>query len=227
MEIKKALEKASSAYCEETALRASIQVIPYVGGALDTLLSGKGAKFQHQRVEAFLEELDERLRKLEGFTELEPTEELLDLFTNVLDGVVRTRSSVKHKYFASVVSNQVSSSENWEEAETATRLLKGLEEIHIRVLTFSMSAPVCNSPFDELRVVTILDNPYGEVDQQRPTSLIQEFPAYSVGALRMVCSELVSKSLLYDEGVGRMDTKAMEYFVATDLAKWFINWITK
>ena len=227
VEIKKALEKASSAYGEKTSLRASIQVIPYVGSALDTLFSGKGAKIQQQRVEVFLAELDERLRKLEGFTDLEPTGELLDLFTNVLDGVVKTRSSVKQKYFASVVSNRVSSSGNWEEAETAARLLKDLEEMHIRVLTFSMSAPVSNSPFDGLRVVTISDNPHGDVGQQRPTSLVQAFPEYSVGALRMVCSELVSKSLLYDEGVGRMDTKAMEYFVATDLAKWFISWITR
>ena len=227
MEIKKALEKASSAYGEKTALRASIQVIPYVGGALDTLFSGKGAKIQQQRVEVFLSELDERLRKLEDLTDLEPTEELLDLFINALDGVVKTRSSVKQKYFASVVSNQVSSAGNWEEAETATRLLKDLEEIHIRVLTLSMSAPICDSPFDGLQVVTISSDPHGDSNQQRPTSLTQAFPEYSVGALRMVCSELVSKSLLYDEGVGRMDTKAMEYFVATDLAKWFINWISR
>lgn len=227
MEIQKALEKASSAYGEKTALRASIQVIPYVGGALDTLFSGKGAKIQQQRVDGFLRELDGRLRKIEGIVELEPTEELLDLFINVLDGVVKTRSSVKQKSFASIVSNQISSAGNWEEAETATRLLKDLEEIHVRVLTFSMAAPICDSPFEALRVVALAENPHGDVNQQRPTSLATEFPGYSVAALRMICSELVSKSLLYDEGVGRLNTKAMEYFVATDLAKWFFNWIER
>jgi hypothetical protein len=227
VEIKKALGKASSAYSKKTALRATIQVIPYVGGALDTLFSGKDAKIQQQRVETFLSELDERLKKIEGLTDLEPTEELLDLFTSVLDGVVKTRSSAKQKYFASVVSNQVSSARNWEEAETATRLLKDLEEIHIRVLTFSISAPLCDSPFNGLQVVTISEKPHGDEKQQQPTSLAQAFPEYSVDALRMVCSELVSKSLLYDEGVGRLDTKSMEYFVTTDLAEWFINWIIR
>ena len=227
MEIKKALEKASSVYGEKTALRATIQVIPYVGGALDTLLSGKGARIQQQRIEGFLRELDGRLRKIEGLTALEPTEELLDLFTNVLDGVVKTRSSVKQKSFASILGNHISSTGNWEEAETATRLLKDLEEIHVRVLSFSMTAPICNSPFGGLRVVALTDNPHGDENQQRPTSLAIEFPGYSVAALRMICSELVAKSLLYDEGVGRMDTKAMEYFVATELAKWFINWISR
>ena len=41
----------------------------------------------------------------------------------------------------------------------------------------------------------------------------------------MVCAELVSRGLLYDEGIGRWDVKSMEYFTATKLAEWWLKWI--
>jgi hypothetical protein len=43
-------------------------------------------------------------------------------------------------------------------------------------------------------------------------------------SLRLACSELVARGLLHDEGVGRWDSTAMTYFIATDLAAWLANW---
>jgi hypothetical protein len=45
------------------------------------------------------------------------------------------------------------------------------------------------------------------------------------GTIRLVCAELVALGLLHDEGVGRLSTPAMEYFVATDISRWFMKWI--
>ena len=55
------IEKASSGYLEQTTLRAAVQAIPFVGGSLDTLISGKGAKIQRERLEIFLAEFSNRL----------------------------------------------------------------------------------------------------------------------------------------------------------------------
>ena len=221
------MEQASITYSEKTSLRAAIQVVPYVGGALDTLLAGKGGEIQQRRIDYFLNELNERLNRLEAASNIDQSEEALDLFTSIFDGVVKTRSDSKIKNFASIVTHQIGTASEWEEAETATRILKDLDEIHIRVLLYTIESPICSSPFDGLRVVTLSDKPHGSENENPPSSLFEAFPEYNQIVLRMICSELVSKSLLYDEGVGRMDTKAMTYFVSTELASWFLNWIRR
>jgi len=55
------ITKASAAYNDKFLLRAKVQLIPGIGGALDTLLSGLGGKYQFDRIEHFLGQLDERL----------------------------------------------------------------------------------------------------------------------------------------------------------------------
>ena len=226
MKIEKALSKATEKYSKATVLRAAIQVVPYVGGALDTLFSNCGSKIQQDRIKGFLDDLNLRLSKLENRKELEVSEEFYDLALSVFEGVVKTRSQEKRSHFASIIANKIATDLPWEEAEVATRLLNSLDEIHIKLLLKAVKAPVCESPFDDLHVVTLSEHPFGKREKGRPLILRTEFSGYSIDALRMLCSELVSKGLLYDEGVGRVDVKAMEYFVATGLAKWFLSWIT-
>lgn len=215
------LAKASEKYSEQVGFRAAIQLIPHVGGALDTLLAGKGSRIQQQRIQDFLSHLNSRLDKIEEKEQLESSEEFYDLVLSVFDGVVRTRSEEKRARFASIVANKVGTEASWEEAETATRILKDLEELHIRVLLFAVEAPACDAPFNKLSVVTLSDTHLGGAN------IAAQFPALTVEALRMICSELVSRGLLYDEGVGRWNAKAMQYFVATDLAKWFLSWVSE
>lgn len=50
----KSLQKFSEKYGDIAALRAIVQVIPYVGGSLDTLLTDSGQKMKWNRVEDFL-----------------------------------------------------------------------------------------------------------------------------------------------------------------------------
>jgi len=65
----------------------------------------------------------------------------------------------------------------------------------------------------------------GNEENDPPKVLTEAMTSYSPLVLRMGCMELISKGLLYDEGVGRLDTKAIEYLVPTDLADWFVSWI--
>lgn len=223
--MKEIITKAVSRYIETYPLRAAIQVIPYIGGAIDTLIVGKGQEIQLKRIEHFLSEIDKRMRDIEFQKVISVSEEFYDLFSSALEGAIKTRSHVKQEGFARIVCNQVVKDLKWEEAETVTRLLRGLDEIHIRVLIEIMSAPVCDAPFHGLRAVTLKDKPHGDENVVKALGLQKKFPDLTLSALRMVCSELISKSLIYDEGVGRVGTKSMEYFVATDLANWFTDWI--
>lgn len=225
--IDKALENASEGYSKQVELRAAVQLIPWVGGALDTLMSGKGFRIQQQRIEEFLKNLNSRLTKIEDKQDQEASEEFFDLVLSVFDGVARTRSKEKRSRFASIIANKIANDAPWEEAETIARLLKELDDIHIKVLSTAVRAPVCDAPFDNLCVVTLREAPYGEADKECPIKLTSELPEHPVEILRMICSELTARGLLYDEGLGRFDTKALEFFVATDLAKVFLSWISE
>ena len=198
----------------------------HVGGALDTLLSGKGSEIQRQRIEQMLKNLCERLSKIESAQVFEPTEEFYDLSLSIFDGAVKSRSKEKRDRFASILVNQVKKEAKWDESEMAVRILVSLEDIHIQVLALALSAPECTLPFEGLKVMTLKNRRSRNVGEFTPLCLSTHFSDYTTDALRLICSELISKGLLHDEGVGRLDTKAMEYFVATNLADWFLSWIT-
>src|ERR1700730_8510035 len=75
--------------------RALVQLIPFAGGALDTLLSGIGATYERRRIEHNFQVLSDRLNKGETRIQahvVKPSEPLYDLVVRVLDGVRRSRS---------------------------------------------------------------------------------------------------------------------------------------
>ncbi|MCK4392475.1 hypothetical protein KAX17_06180 [Candidatus Bipolaricaulota bacterium] len=223
--IKNSLVKASERYANLTEFRAAIQLIPHVGSAIDTLLCGKGAKIQHERVLHFLEELKRRLQKVEAVVGLGDEEDLFDLMLNVFDAVIRTKSEEKRKRFAALVTNQVVEKRPWEEADMAVWLLGGLSDLHVEILKQAKNAPLCDRPFENLKVLTLKEPAYEVKGGTQPLSLVGALPQYSDTALRMACAELVSKGLLRDEGVGHLDTNAMEYFVETNLTEWLLEWL--
>lgn len=222
----KKLNVASERYSENTSLRTVIQVIPYIGGALDTLLSGKGTEIQKNRINHLLENISDRLNELESSNTIHATEEFYDLSLSVFEGAARSRSKEKRERFASILINQIAKESDWDEAETATRLLSSLEDIHIQVLMYAQTVPECTGAFVGLKVLTIVNKKSSTVGQVHPLSILSYFSNYSVSSLRMVCSELVAKGLLYDEGVGRLNIRSLEYFVSTDLSSWFLNWVS-
>jgi hypothetical protein len=208
-------------------IRAAMQVIPYVGGALDTLFSEKGAQIQQQRIAKLLENLDSRLNRVEKARELPATEEFFDLMLAVFERVVRTRSQAKIERFANLVSKQAIELRPWEDVEAAVRLLGELDDYHLWVLREIASAPVIEGGSSR-RANTLLE-PIVELtkDPQGPfmMPLTLRFPSISPAKLRLLCAELLSKGLLQDEGIGRWGVRAMEMFTPTDLADWFIGWI--
>lgn len=219
------LTHASIAYSQATKFRASIQLIPGIGGALDTILAGLGSKWQQDRLVAFVEILDERLRKLEAsgtkIPSLEPSEPLYDLVMQVFDQIVRTRSARKREAFAAIVERQIIDTQPWEDAEAAARLASQLSDLDVAVLSAAVHAPLCESPFDGLAVVTIYTRNLGG-----GITLLQDVvPGFPDHAFQLSLATLVAHGLLHDEGIGRLSVGAMGYFVATNLGKWFIRWL--
>lgn len=224
----KLIQQAAEKYSEVTALRAAVQLIPYIGGPLDALIGGEGQKIQQRRIAHFIEELDERLKKIEEPSVAIPNEELYDLMIGTFERVAKTRSNEKRARFAQIIATEISQARNIEDVETAVRLIGELDDLHVQILNIAIHAPQCPAPYDGLQVITI--SAYLQIPQ--PTNgtypvLKELFPDIPESMLRLICSELVSKGLLRDDGVGRRDAKAMEYFVATELATWLFDWINE
>ncbi|NQV69270.1 MAG: hypothetical protein HQ498_04510 [Pseudohongiella sp.] len=223
---KDVIENASIRYLERTKLRASVQAIPYVGGSLDTLLSGSGTKIQSQRLEHFLKELSDRLQKLECAPSIDETL-LFDFAIEAMEKSVRTKESKKRELFASIMANQIADPSLTEFSEMALRIVSELDTIHFKILAVAQSAPVCGEPFDGLRLVTVI--PYNldsDGDGVTPEALINKLKEYPEEAIRYAVAELISKGLLRDEGIGRFDATSMEYLVSTSTYDWISELLT-
>jgi len=226
--------KASVAYCDNFPLRSAIQAIPKLGGSLDTMLAGLGANYQYKRLEDFIADLNKRLSHVEQLVNIEPSEPLFDFMRQNFDQVIRTRSEEKRKRFANLIANQVVKQCDWNEAETACRLLGDLSDINIQVLDLALTIGHRKPPFESivkvtegLCPVTIYDKwATDKYASRQATDLRPHFSSLSQSVFQVICSELESKGLLRDIGLDYTDRRPMEVFVATDLAQWLMDWIS-
>jgi len=106
-----ALAKAGERYSENVALRAAVNLIPYVGGSLDVLFVSKGQSLIQKRVMKLLDDLKVEMSKLDdqavNKAYLE-SEEWFDLVTRALEASAKTRDGEKIKLYAKLLSSTVS-----------------------------------------------------------------------------------------------------------------------
>jgi hypothetical protein len=138
----------------------------------------------------------------------------------------RTRSKEKHARFAQIIAHEIEHTKDTADAETAIRLISELDDLHIQILSAAMQTPVCSAPFQGLRVFTINSGLQLPFPVKASFSALENIlPNTPKPMLVLACSELVSKGLLHDEGIGKYNLKAMEYFVATELTDWLFAWL--
>lgn len=219
-------QKLSNKYIDSSLLRALIQAVPYAGGSLDTLMSESGQKFKEQRIENLLGHLSKEIEKI-GSKQPVPnnsnSEELYDMMLFALEKSTRTRSEEKRKRFAKILANQISSPIDWDVADSIIRIISELSEPHIRLLQLALDVPSCQGAFMGLKVITFSNFKGGPENGIQPTLIPPLFPGMDESILKLLCMELVGMGLLKDEGVGRLGTAAMTYFIATDIAKTLID----
>lgn len=220
------LHRSAVSYVENSGLRAVVQLIPQVGGAIDALLAGKGAAIQQDRLNRFLETLDHRIRVIENKSSdswSTESEELFDFVLITISDAIKIRSAKKMSYLAGLAASQVVHPRAWSQAEAAERILTSLDDVHIEVLLEVSNAPEILGVWNGTRVITI-NNPEDN-SAINPTYLPDILPGYQLTMLRLACAELLAKGLLLDEGVGRLSVRSMTYFVISDLGKWFLEWL--
>lgn len=211
--------KGSLLYGDSFVSRALVMAIPFVGGSIDMILKGAGAEYQQKRIELYLELLDRKLNEFDEASRIEiDDEELFDLVSGSFDEVVKTKSREKINRFANLSKNYIMNELEWDEVEAALRLASDLSESHVAILLFVVNDVPHNKGFFLKKKET------QKVFDDKIPVLNDAFQNYSVVALQLFCSELLSRGLLSDIGVGRhLDVGAMEYLNVTQLGKWFID----
>tara|TARA_R110001599_G_scaffold304803_1_gene511118 strand:- start:209 stop:928 length:720 start_codon:yes stop_codon:yes gene_type:complete len=214
------LTRASMLYGGSTSTRALVLTIPGYGSSIDLMLTQKGQEFVVKRLETFLGELQQRINEVEkDAISIKDEEAVFDLIQTTCESVVRTRSEEKIRRFARLASDYLLHERNWDETEIAISLVAELTDTHVHILQYISNMPASNADeFKGLKVVTVLYQNEGSLP-----ALESKFNYLSSAALKMFCSNLVSKGLLHDEGIGRYDTQALEILVATPLASWFLE----
>lgn len=215
--------KALIGYAERTKLRATVQLVPYIGGSLDMLLASGGTKLQQHRLMHFLEILDARLSRIEGVKR--NSEDSLEFALDVIDAAVHARSEQKRELFANILANQVANPEQLEQAEMALRVIDGLDSIHFKVISAALQIQPCIGAFAGHKIVTIshADSSSNIV----PLKDMDGLTEYPLEMLRYAASELVSRGLMRDEGIGRLGLMSMEYLEPTDTAQWLSDWVSE
>jgi len=213
--------RGSLLYGESTSTRSLVLALPYVGSSIDLILSKKGQEFAQKRVDTFLEKLGTRLEALENCTLSQEDEEgFFDLFQAAYERVVRTRSEDRIDRFAALVGSCLGGDKSWDEAEAAVRLVSDLTDTHIRILIIVTNLRVSDrESFEGLKIIPVTDSKI--IDDVPP--LISKFDQLSEAALKMYCSELISKGLLHDEGIGRWSCGSLNLLVPTTLADWLLE----
>lgn len=223
--IKKQSAIAAERYESILTLRALASAIPVIGGPLDVVLSGFATRVREERLRQFLEALSSRMEKAEKSLKFEATEPFLDVISRATEEAVKAGTSDKRRRFANIIANAAEGAGDWSEAEVAVRLMGDLEDIHIEILTKAVSAPSCAAPFDGLRVIVQGNKRLKLSVEPTPLDIDKALPNHDPLRIRLAVADLLARQLLYDEGVGRTNTRAATYFVSTALASWLLNWI--
>jgi hypothetical protein len=154
-QVSAAVDKAVEKYSEHDVLRAGVQLIPYIGGPIDTILSGRASRMQMKRLEQFVLDLRSRLELVEFISADVQGEEFADFMLAALERVWRARTVEKRRRFADVVSRQVIEAHSWDDADMALRLVSELENIHIDVVNVALSATLSMGAFEGIKVVAL------------------------------------------------------------------------
>jgi hypothetical protein len=222
MSISKRLDEAVERYPESWKVRSIVQAIPYLGGVIDNIVTGKVTTVQRERFELFIEELRDACVSLngekldKGFIE---SDEFVDLFVNVSERVVRTHEDEKREALRNAfLKATTKDGSKGPFKEIAIRLIGDLTVDHMRVL----------------RVVAGRQAQFTEADRQANedfTSLDQlaaclseEIPRVDI---RAVAYDLMNMGLLGNWWARRYDQpEETDRFRLTEVGRKFIGFIT-
>lgn len=132
-------------YSQQPMLRALVQLIPNIGGSIDTILYEKSAKWREERLNEFIKNIHQqierdhdRLKVVENNTHnIVNEEDFYDLFLVAVSSSLKTKSKEKIKRFSNIISNYIIDDGLLEKAkaELMLNILDDLSDFEILIIS--------------------------------------------------------------------------------------------
>jgi len=175
-DLAKRLDQAAERYTDLVALRAAVSLIPYVGSALDVVLSSPASQVQQRRFERLITGLAEAYQQVDDAKidrEFLESDEFVDFFRDMAERVTRSHGDEKLEALRNAFVNG-----------TTTEGSKGpLNEIALRIAGDLTSEHMC-----VLKIVDQAEHRFSEADHQ-PTKTSQAWTSFGSMASRTVKQE--------------------------------------
>lgn len=219
-EIQNKLVKLSKVYADQTLIRSLINIIPYVGGSIDLLLSSSGQNYVIRRIEYLISELNEQIGKLDetkinrDFLE---TEEGFDLIIKAFNSASRTRQNEKLKLYAKIIKSAITEGKEFEEDEPEI-YLRIIEELSIKEIRVAKC-------LYQLKEVNIINEENSKVDMSNDYLwLSNQYPEFDKDELISIFSRLEREGLIKEDVGNYFGYDGGSYFI-NPLFKKFIEYI--
>lgn len=120
----------SKKYGGNPYLRSVINLIPYIGGSLDILLTEKWNSFYQRRIENMIDQLSLDLQGVQGKidTEYLESEEFFDIILKILQESIQTRLDDKRKIYSKIIRDSISYQRSTDEIEALLEIVSNLYE---------------------------------------------------------------------------------------------------
>ncbi len=123
----------SKKYSDNSLIRTVVNIIPYVGGSLDLLLTDKWNKFYQRRIDNMLQQISNDIKQIEDKIDEEyiETEEFFDIILKILKEASQTRLDEKRKLYSKILRDSISGSNNKIYLESIIDIISTLNEIDL------------------------------------------------------------------------------------------------
>ncbi|EGR0171690.1 MULTISPECIES: hypothetical protein [Vibrio] len=209
-------EKLSLLYDNSSLTRALVMLLPG-GGIVDMFACKPAQKYAQEKLNLLIKELRSEIALNNAHKlSIEDEEQFFNIFLKVCTKTITTRTNQKIRYFAHILSRSTYEDEvNWDEVESLVGIVDSITDTHITILkTFT---DLCTHEVGTTKRVSFID--------ATSSQTLSKLPDIEVSAIKMYLADLVSKGLLYDEGIGRADARALQLLRPNETSYWFIHWI--
>ncbi|KQS93665.1 hypothetical protein [Chryseobacterium sp. Leaf394] len=234
-------------YTQITGLKILIQSLPYIGTPLNEFLFEHRGRIKQDRINNFVQNLKDYLETINENvinSEYINSEEFGDIFETILEKISRTESDEKLKRFKQILVRQIEVPERREYIESFLDIISKITDKQFEILILhdkhiedyqkivERSREIDNSEFSNSRFADhVYSHERKELDDKKE-DLEKKFLGegnYNIDKKEylFLVQDLISKSLLYDAGIGGIGTRPFERVLITDYGQSFIKYVSE
>jgi hypothetical protein len=210
---------------------ATLQLIPYVGGALNQMTFGYLSSLQMKRIENYLVKLSEYLQSgviqkevLDQISDYLSSDDGKEFFYLNLEKVSKTRNEEKLKLFRNMLLNQSSGYKtfNLDTAEEFLTILENIRFESVKVLEFLTRYTESNPKRKNVISGSNISSDTEDSPYIKQLKLEQQ---YETDELNYFHQQLITHGLAVDDSIGYVGSKPLERFKITKMGKLFLSYL--